>query len=451
MPSIAVIGSEGSGKTILIAALAKRFSAIQPGRPALIPKDRATALYVEKVWSCLQSQEWPGSTLQGEMASLTWDFIDGGVHTDLKMVDLAGQDLRMLFSEGRVHDVAGLQPQLREIVEYVRQCQVFVLLLNLADFLGESNAEKRIATEWTLRGLLDYIVLQSGASKDTTCSNPGSKHYAAIVFTQIDRYRSTLSKGESFDHVASKLFPNLYNAYLLQKKCARFFVSAIGSTVTEADRLGKARRVPQMDAKTDDADLQKLMTWISTASQKVAQEIASRPLPSTPQPEVYAAPQWGTDPPPQPPSIFDAVKGYFESAVMLLGIIALIAIGLSVTSAFLPRGTSAVQSTSGNPSPPASPTLRIVNEQGVEGTWYSSGKKIVDIRVENHGPRAKFVVEVKFKAASNEIETQLREVELAANGYQILHFECFLPSEVHPESVRVTQKIVRTYTLTAEQ
>lgn len=262
MARIAVIGSEGSGKTILICTLAKRFAAVQPGRPALIAKDRATAMYVERAWSYLQNQEWPPSTRPGELASLTWQIAQDSQRTDLKMLDVAGQDLRQLFSEGRANAIDQLPGELAQIVDYVRNADIFVLLVNLADFLGESNPEKRLGTEWTLRGLLDYVVAEGG----------NSKHYAAVVFTQVDRFRATLADQGGFDQMAAKLLPNLYSAYLAPKRCARFFVSAIGSTTTEADASGAVRRVPFTDRKTDDSDLKRLMNWIAATSSRVNQQ-----------------------------------------------------------------------------------------------------------------------------------------------------------------------------------
>jgi hypothetical protein len=466
LPSIAVIGSEGSGKTILITTLAKRFGGIHQGRPALIAKDRATAMYVERIWGYLQNQEWPPSTRQGELASLTWEFIEGNVRTDLKMVDLAGQDLRLLFSEGRVHDAASLPQQLGEIVQYVRRSDIFILLVNLADFLGESNAEKRIATEWTLRGLLDYVVSQG----------QGAKHYAAIVFTQVDRYRATLSKDANFDEMAAKLFPNLYNAYLAPKKCARFFVSAIGSTSTEADSTGKARRVPKVDGKSDDADLQRLMTWITGVSQRVAKDLSGRPPYAASEPkweperelarESARGPEWETakEPYGEPDREFDnagqgelpatngvylAARNLFEWAAMVVGFLALMAIGIVIMS-WLFGQESASEKNAPAPiafPPPPRCVAHVHKEGGVDGNFWFMTKKQAEVLVQNNGGRGVFVVTVVFVANSETVDSQTREITIARGGQSVELFEGTMSSSLDHRNVKVEAKVHLKYDL----
>ncbi len=61
MARIAIIGTEGTGKTTLMAVIARAFRRSQEGI-CLVPMSFETAKYVDDVWRDLERGRWPEST-----------------------------------------------------------------------------------------------------------------------------------------------------------------------------------------------------------------------------------------------------------------------------------------------------------------------------------------------------------------------------------------------------
>src|SRR5436190_300979 len=103
-PSVAIIGTEGSGKTVLTTTLARRLSTIDARGVFLNPQGVATLRYVERVWQILQDGDWPPSTPTGDLFELRWKLeLIGELESPVRLIDAAGQDLRLLFGEEKVY------------------------------------------------------------------------------------------------------------------------------------------------------------------------------------------------------------------------------------------------------------------------------------------------------------------------------------------------------------
>ncbi|MDR2438506.1 MAG: hypothetical protein LBE12_03910, partial [Planctomycetaceae bacterium] len=57
IPQVAIVGTEGSGKTVLASVWAKRMTQRQD-EIFLDPKGFNTGMYVERVWATLNRGEW---------------------------------------------------------------------------------------------------------------------------------------------------------------------------------------------------------------------------------------------------------------------------------------------------------------------------------------------------------------------------------------------------------
>ena len=97
LPKIAIIGMEGSGKTVLMTVLAKRMSQLPNRQYYLDPQNARTLKYVEEMWYTLQNGHWPPSTPPGQLFELSWNFRVDSTQYELRLVDAAGQDMRLLF------------------------------------------------------------------------------------------------------------------------------------------------------------------------------------------------------------------------------------------------------------------------------------------------------------------------------------------------------------------
>ena len=232
MPKLAVVGTDGSGKTVLLTTLAKRLAA-GSGTGTISAANRDTYQFVETTWVTLQRQEWPPSTPPGELIKLHWKLdAGGGVVGDMVIHDCAGQDLRFLFAEDGVVDPA-LGPEKRRLIEAIRAADVVLFVANLADFVGESDERRRIDNQWFLQNAMKFA---AGAGR-------GKKF--CLVFAQADQYAAYLRQHGTWLAVAKSLMPEVHAVHLESGKVEILGVSAVRDTTVVDDPVAGARRVPR--------------------------------------------------------------------------------------------------------------------------------------------------------------------------------------------------------------
>lgn len=272
MPSVAIVGTEGSGKTVLITALAKMYGRASGDQLFLNPMNRKTASYVEQAWQSLSNFEWPPSTRPGDVVELHWRmFLDEELQCDLKLCDSAGQDLRLLFADDFDVVSAGLPQSLRELAEYVRSADVVVFLVNLRDFAGEGDPDRRLGNEWTLRGAMDYL------------ANSQCPRRWCLTFTQEDQYRQYLETHKTWQAVAETYLPHVYGSYVHNGNGPVFAISAVGSTRIVNDERGRPRRVPDRDSGVRCRGFKPLVQWLVVSLNQAINESGTPLLPHTPQ------------------------------------------------------------------------------------------------------------------------------------------------------------------------
>jgi len=252
--SIAIVGAEGSGKTVLITALAKHFE--QPrDSVTLIASNKPTAAYVARCWSTMKDGEWPPSTTPGETVELSWQLKYAAEKYELRIVDSPGQDLRALFSDDQIKDLdlgTGLQP----LAEYVRNADVVVLLVNLKDFGKEVPEETKLDNEWILQGALDY------------CFKRVVPPVCGLVFTQMDNYSPAIQDHGSLSEVAAKYLPHVHAKYLQAEKVPILKVQAVDRVKPQASGKESTQLVPVWEDGASHPYLNDLMVWIVEACQK---------------------------------------------------------------------------------------------------------------------------------------------------------------------------------------
>lgn len=202
LPQIAIVGTEGSGKTILASVLAKRMSSNTDGI-FWHPRGWETAEYVERVWNTLNNGEWWKSTEAGQMFEMQWTLHIGPSEVQVKLIDSAGQDLRELFSKDtyKKKNLSGIQ---RELLDYIQTAPVVILVVNLLHFRGEPDGLKRKQNEFVLKEIVDMFASDK-------------KHQdIAVVFTAWDLYYADITKNYgNFTTYLQKELPQLYNAMQL--------------------------------------------------------------------------------------------------------------------------------------------------------------------------------------------------------------------------------------------
>lgn len=259
-PTVAIIGMEGSGKTVLATTLAKRLSTIDARGIFLNPQGVATLKYIEGVWRILQSGDWPPSTPQGELFELKWKFeIVGELVSDVRLIDAAGQDLRMLFGDEQINSVESLPEQLRLLAEYCRSAHIVLFLINLGDFVGEGNPEHRTANEAAIKAAMDYL------------SSECRPRRVCLVLTQADLYHKLATDRGGWLELVAQTVPYVYGAHLQNGTMAVLPVAAISQTTVVVDADGIPRRVPVAGFRS--AGLGKLADWIAQQVREVTKEL----------------------------------------------------------------------------------------------------------------------------------------------------------------------------------
>ena len=266
---MAIIGTEGAGKTVLTAVLAKRL-----GDPAggmfLNAKGPKTLKHVEKVWSTLQGGDWPEGNPAGELFELRWKLeIEGHYVCDVRFIESAGQDIRLLFEGEQFEDAP--TPELKGLAEYCRQADIIIFLINLGDFIGNKQSLAKASNEAAIKAAMDTL---------SECKEP--KNFC-IVITQADLFHGELERLGDWSSVLKVHLGNLHGAYVHSGKAKVFPVSAVSDTAVRDDGDGRMVRVPKPDFGSDGLD--DLIGWLRTNTQRVAKKFRERPVFS--QPAIY--------------------------------------------------------------------------------------------------------------------------------------------------------------------
>ncbi|MDR0327344.1 MAG: hypothetical protein LBI05_03500, partial [Planctomycetaceae bacterium] len=213
-PQIALIGTEGSGKTVLTTVLAKTLEKKQ-GNGAWLNPNAKTGKYIATTWNTLRSGEWVPSTPAGTLFDLEWVMQVGERKCPMRVIDSAGHDLRRLFSDDGFND-PNLADQDRRYIEYIRESTILLVLINLGDFLGEADPNKVIENGYTLKAVLDELLSDK-------------ERQIAFVFTAYDLYHATIKeKYGTVNRFMEKEISYLYHAYIDKKQPVKCFaVSAV--------------------------------------------------------------------------------------------------------------------------------------------------------------------------------------------------------------------------------
>jgi hypothetical protein len=258
-PQIALIGTEGSGKTVLTTVLAKRFSIATPDGLFLNPHGIKTMQYIEDVWNELQNGRWVPSTPAGQRFELKWSFQYKGKSSPMRLIDTAGQDLRRLYSDEGYKDINNLSEQDKKFVEYVHNSTILLVLVNLGDFIGVSDSRKKTANQAVLKEFLDSV--------------QNKRRKIAVIFTQYDQYGPVIAQQYGdLEVFLQKELPYLYGGHILGKNIALFPLAAIDQTEIRTRADGKTERVPKRGFTS--AGLDMLADWIGNAVVGEIQQIA---------------------------------------------------------------------------------------------------------------------------------------------------------------------------------
>ena len=194
--SLALVGTQGCGKTVFATVLGNRLSRTDAAPDAeypvtLAPADNNTLHFQGKNWDLLQSEQWPPATQPGKFKRLQWhaELADGRPFR-LTLQDMAGHDLRTIFSscaglsDDGIGSAAGqtlaqisLSTEAQKAIDFCSQADIVLFLLNLDDFFdlaADRPAPLRSHNEVILAEMFRQLHRQG--------------RRCCLLLTQVDRY-----------------------------------------------------------------------------------------------------------------------------------------------------------------------------------------------------------------------------------------------------------------------
>ena len=285
MKKVAIVGVEGSGKTVMLAGLGELYSHSDENGYFLGPKNYQTASYVAEKIARMRRGEWPMATADDVMQGLDWTLRQRrGDHErprdvcEVSCLDFAGEVYRAAFGI-RQSAPPHLGDEVLKLKDYIRAADGVIVLINLRDVIVCGEHEPRVQEAmWITNGILSYALEERSGRKAPR---------AAIVLSQADSYADTIKACGGPKGVLAKYLPHVANNYYWLDIMA---VSAVDKTVLDDN----GNVVPAPDFQP--TQLRMIMDWILDDMPVPVRGGASRPAARRPPP----APGRGERPSPQP-------------------------------------------------------------------------------------------------------------------------------------------------------
>ena len=252
MNKIAIVGVEGSGKTVLMAAMGDKYKSPDANGIFLKPVNRETFAYCEKLMGQMQDGKWPIATGKAITDNLRWTLTrkvadgDDDRIAELSFLDFGGEIYRLAFGGG-VHDEPDEDTKnaITQLQSHVEEAEVLIVLVNLSDIInGKRNEERTIEMNWLSQAILSFAY------------DEANKSSVALVFTQADSYAETITDCGGLRGVLTKYMPTVDTSY--GKRLALFSVAAVNKTIPAPD--GSGFQVPSPDFKPQ--GLENLVSWV---------------------------------------------------------------------------------------------------------------------------------------------------------------------------------------------
>ena len=251
MKKVAIVGVEGSGKTVMLAGLGDLYTYPDEEGYFLSPKNFSTAAYVAEKIERMRKGEWPAATAGDEMQGLDWTLerkMPGVRRPPVKIcevsfLDFAGEVYRTAF--GIEAGDQSLAEQADELKRYVSEADDLIVLINLRDVIVNGIRDLRVQEAmWITNAILDAAL-----SEEAECKAPR----AAIVLSQADSYADTIKACGGALGVLRKYLPHVANRY--------DWLDVFAASAVDKTRLdGDGNAVPTEDFTSK--GLLPIMAWI---------------------------------------------------------------------------------------------------------------------------------------------------------------------------------------------
>ena len=253
MKKIAIVGVEGSGKTVLMAVMGDKYESPDANGVFLQPMNRETYSYYTKETAKLRDGQWPFAT-ESSVLELDWMLkrqsgpdMPQEQLGQISFLDFGGEIYRIAFADKSQEELEAIDKARMDAAErlksHVREADVLIVLVNLNDILTGKRGEMRtIEMNWLSQSILSYAFGEAG------------KTSVAIVFTQSEQYANIIEGcGGLRGTLATHMRP-VNSSY--GNRLTLFAVSAVSKTITD----GSGRLIPASDFEPQGLEL--LMGWV---------------------------------------------------------------------------------------------------------------------------------------------------------------------------------------------
>ena len=212
MKKVAIVGVEGSGKTVMLAGLGDLYTYPDEDGYFLAPKNFGTAAYVAEKIERMRKGEWPSATAGDEMQGLDWTLKRREPRArkpaekvcEVSFLDFAGEVYRAAYGISGGGD-ASLKEQAEELKQYVCGADELIVLINLRDVITNGLRDKRVQEAmWITKSILDTALGDDAGEKAPR---------AAIVLSQADSYADTIKSCGGALGVLEKYLPHVAAEY----------------------------------------------------------------------------------------------------------------------------------------------------------------------------------------------------------------------------------------------
>ncbi len=270
MKQVAIVGVEGSGKTVMLAGLGELYSHPDEKGYFLRPKNFQTTSYVMDKIARMRAGKWPTATADDAMLGLNWTLCQkraAGTRPhdvcEISFLDFGGEVYRAAFGIQAGRDDSPLIGEIEKLKNYVSRADALVVLINLRDIIVKGTLDRRIQESiWITNGILSFALDRQPNGRPTRVS---------IALTQSDSYADTIRQCGGVKGVLAKYLPHVANSYDWLDVYA---VAAVDKTVLDDE----GNSIPAPDFKS--TGLRILMDWIKGSEFRNPEE---SPL-SVPQP-----------------------------------------------------------------------------------------------------------------------------------------------------------------------
>lgn len=233
MKKIAIVGVEGSGKTVLMAAMGDKYENPDGFGLFLSPENSDAFGYVKLQMDRMRHGIWPSATIAGKSNILEWGlFRKSNGHNsrlcDLSFLDFSGEVYRMAFGSKSDHDAAQyddveIEESINELRQHIKASDTLIVLINLKDIISGSVGNPRTREAmWLSKSILDYAMRELHIP------------HVAMVFTQTDAYRATIAECGGVRGAYEKYLPHVSNIYPDMRLLA---VSAVNMTFPDENGI----------------------------------------------------------------------------------------------------------------------------------------------------------------------------------------------------------------------